>query len=47
VAALLTVGTVYCQMHYAMDALSGLAAGALVLAWGFATRPGMEPHLGD
>jgi len=44
-AALLTVGTVYCQMHYAMDALSGLAVGALVLVAGFATRSRMEPRL--
>lgn len=45
-AALLTVGTVYCQMHYAMDALSGLAVGALVLAAGLATRNWMTPRLG-
>jgi membrane-associated phospholipid phosphatase len=44
-AILLTVGTVYCQMHYAMDALSGLAVGALVLAAGFATRAWMAPRL--
>lgn len=31
-ALLLTVGTVYCQMHYAVDALSGLAVGAAA-AW--------------
>lgn len=29
-AALLTVGVVYCQMHYAVDALAGLAVGAIV-----------------
>jgi membrane-associated phospholipid phosphatase len=29
---LLTVGVVYCQMHYGVDALAGLAIGALV-AW--------------
>jgi len=45
-AVLLTVGTVYCQMHYAMDALSGLAVGALVLAAAFATRDRMTPLLG-
>jgi membrane-associated phospholipid phosphatase len=33
---LLTVGVVYCQMHYAVDALAGLAVGAAV-AW--ALRP--------
>lgn len=27
---LLTIGVVYCQMHYGVDALSGLAVGALV-----------------
>jgi membrane-associated phospholipid phosphatase len=27
---LLTIGVVYCQMHYAVDALAGLAVGALV-----------------
>jgi membrane-associated phospholipid phosphatase len=27
---LLTVGVVYCQMHYGVDALAGLAVGALV-----------------
>jgi membrane-associated phospholipid phosphatase len=27
---LLTVGVVYCQMHYAVDALAGLAVGAIV-----------------
>jgi membrane-associated phospholipid phosphatase len=25
---LLTIGVVYCQMHYGVDALSGLAVGA-------------------
>jgi membrane-associated phospholipid phosphatase len=30
--ALLIVSVVYCQMHYAIDALSGLAIGALVAA---------------
>jgi hypothetical protein len=28
--ALLTVGVVYCQMHYGVDALAGLAIGMLV-----------------
>ncbi|MDQ3139018.1 MAG: phosphatase PAP2 family protein, partial [Gemmatimonadota bacterium] len=27
---LLTIGVVYCQMHYAVDALAGLALGAIV-----------------
>jgi len=27
---LLTVGVVYCQMHYGVDALGGLAVGVLV-----------------
>jgi membrane-associated phospholipid phosphatase len=44
-AVLLTVGTVYCQMHYAMDALSGLAVGAVVLAAGLVTRERMTPRL--
>jgi len=30
-SALLAVGTVYCQMHYAVDATAGVAVG--VLAW--------------
>ena len=29
---LLSIGVVYCQMHYAVDALAGLAVGALVAA---------------
>lgn len=29
---LLTVGVVYCQMHYAVDALAGLATGAGIVA---------------
>jgi membrane-associated phospholipid phosphatase len=29
---LLTVGVVYCQMHYAVDALAGLVVGGLVAA---------------
>ena len=35
-AALLTVGTVYCQQHYAIDATAGVFVGALA-AWA-ATR---------
>jgi membrane-associated phospholipid phosphatase len=27
---LLTVGVVYCQMHYAVDALAGLLIGAVI-----------------
>ena len=27
---LLTIGVVYCQMHYGVDALAGLAVGGLV-----------------
>jgi membrane-associated phospholipid phosphatase len=27
---LLTVGVVYCQMHYAVDAVAGLAVGVVV-----------------
>lgn len=38
---LLTVGVVYCQMHYAVDALAGLAVGAAV-AWGLRTVRGWE-----
>jgi membrane-associated phospholipid phosphatase len=30
--ALLTIGVVYCQMHYGVDALAGLVVGALVAA---------------
>jgi membrane-associated phospholipid phosphatase len=35
-SALLAVGTVYCQMHYAVDASAGLLAGAL--GWGLARK---------
>jgi membrane-associated phospholipid phosphatase len=28
--ALLTAGVVYCQMHYGVDALGGLAVGTLM-----------------
>jgi membrane-associated phospholipid phosphatase len=31
-AALLTVAVVYCQMHYAVDAVAGLLVGAIVAA---------------
>ncbi|HXG45009.1 MAG TPA: phosphatase PAP2 family protein [Gemmatimonadales bacterium] len=33
-AALLTVGVVYCQMHYAVDALAGVALAAVVVGVG-------------
>jgi membrane-associated phospholipid phosphatase len=33
VAVLLTIGTVYCQFHYALDALAGALVAAAVLAW--------------
>ncbi len=37
---LLTIGVVYCQMHYAVDAVAGLAVGAAVaLALGGVRRP--------
>ena len=46
---LLTVGVVYCQMHYAVDALAGLMVGVAV-AWGLRTvrswegaPPALEP----
>jgi len=38
--ALLTVGVVYCQMHYGVDALAGLVAGVIV-AW--ATQKASDP----
>jgi membrane-associated phospholipid phosphatase len=38
---LLTVGVVYCQMHYGVDALSGLVVGAAV-AWAFTRIPVRE-----
>jgi membrane-associated phospholipid phosphatase len=38
--ALLTVGVVYCQMHYGVDAIAGLLVG-LVVAW--ATRKASDP----
>jgi membrane-associated phospholipid phosphatase len=34
---LLTVGVVYCQMHYGIDAVAGLAVGGLV-SWGLGER---------
>lgn len=43
-AVLLTVGVVYCQMHYLVDALAGIAvAGAVVGAWRcWGSRAGTE-----
>jgi membrane-associated phospholipid phosphatase len=44
-AALLTVGVVYCQMHYAVDAIVGVALGAgsaLLWIWG-ENRTGARP----
>jgi len=38
---LLTVGVVYCQMHYGVDALAGLLVGAAV-AWAFTRIPVRE-----
>jgi membrane-associated phospholipid phosphatase len=35
---LLTVGVVYCQMHYGIDALAGLGVGAAV-AWAYRVQP--------
>jgi membrane-associated phospholipid phosphatase len=35
-SALLAVGTVYCQMHYAVDATAGLLVG--VMAWAIVRR---------
>jgi membrane-associated phospholipid phosphatase len=40
-AVLLTVGTVYCQMHYAVDASAGLLVG--VVGWAIARRVSVEP----
>lgn len=34
-ALLLTVGVVYCQMHYGVDALAGIALGAVVILAGW------------
>jgi membrane-associated phospholipid phosphatase len=44
-AALLTVGVVYCQMHYAVDALAGVVLAALVvLGWvGYEARKRRAP----
>jgi hypothetical protein len=33
-AVLLTIGVVYCQMHYGVDVLAGMAVGGLVVALG-------------
>jgi membrane-associated phospholipid phosphatase len=44
-AALLTVGVVYCQMHYAVDAIAGVVLGAgsaLLWIWG-ENRTGARP----
>ncbi len=35
IASLLTVGVVYCQMHYAVDALAGLVLGGAIAAGGW------------
>lgn len=38
-AMLLTIGVVYCQMHYAVDALAGIVVGVVViLGWNLAER---------
>jgi membrane-associated phospholipid phosphatase len=41
-AVLLTLGTVYGQFHYAIDALFGLIVGACVLAVGLGRWPASE-----
>jgi membrane-associated phospholipid phosphatase len=41
-AGLLAVGTVYCQMHYAVDASAGLLVGVLGWATARASRPPTE-----
>ena len=38
---LLTVGVVYCQMHYAVDALAGVVTGGAIAVW--VTRPAASP----
>lgn len=38
---LLTVGVVYCQMHYGIDAVAGLAVGGVV-SWGLGERLGVS-----
>jgi membrane-associated phospholipid phosphatase len=47
---LLTVGVVYCQMHYGIDAVAGLAVGAAVAwslrrvhSWELRPLPGTAP----
>jgi membrane-associated phospholipid phosphatase len=40
--ALLTVGVVYCQMHYGVDALAGLVLG-LLIGWALGGRRGQPP----
>jgi membrane-associated phospholipid phosphatase len=43
-AMLLTVGVVYCQMHYAVDALAGLVVGAAVMVgWSLGERKSGVP----
>ena len=45
-AALLTVGVVYCQMHYGIDALAGVAVAGLVIPltrWATATSDRSAP----
>jgi membrane-associated phospholipid phosphatase len=44
--ALLTVGTVYCQMHYAIDATSGMLVG-LLSWWGASNVARVSGHSGD
>ena len=39
-ATLLVVGVVYCQMHYAVDAMAGAALAAIVVAGGFLIERG-------
>ena len=43
--ALLTVGVVYCQMHYGVDALAGLLVGVLI-TWLVGTRTGKTGRKG-
>jgi len=45
-ALLLVVGVVYCQMHYAVDAVAGVAVAAAVLAVTPAAVPAPEPASG-
>lgn len=43
-AVLLTVGTVYGQFHYAVDAVGGIAVAAAILYWGRRTRLKSQSH---